>query len=367
VFREKLQPGQSNIDPTRQLEQLRECADLQSNIVEALVFCLKEFTFDLNEIGASRFKSDLDELVKVIQSGEPAKTIQRTFDSRKESILSYIATQETYFRDKEQELKDIIDVLRDNLTGVLGSNRDFASSIYDSSTRIEQVSQLDDIRRVKERLKSELVYVRKSVQEKQHRDTEMMETLSKEVDSLRVSLEKAKDDSMLDALTGAGNRMGLDMALAHQIERNKVSFRRFCLLMCDLDHFKNFNDTYGHQVGDLVLRTFVRECKGLIRDGDFIGRYGGEEFGIIIPGASLSDATRRAEKIRSTVASRVYTANRASTQPFSFTVSIGVSEARKEDSLEDVVRRADLALYAAKNMGRNKVATERQVKMDKAA
>lgn len=363
MFRDKSQPGQIPFEVTKQLDQLRERSDVQSHIVQSLIFCLKEFSFDLAEIGARKFKSDLDELSEVIQSSDSPKSIERAFDAKKESILSFISLEETYLREKEQELKDIIDLMRDNLSALLGSNRDFTTNIYESSLKIEQVSQLDDIRRIKERLRSELSYMKKSVQEKQVKDTSMMESLSKEVDSLRVSLEQAKDESMTDALTTAGNRLALDMLLDRRIERNKVSFRRFSVMMCDLDHFKVLNDTYGHQIGDMVLKTFVQECRSLVRDEDFIGRYGGEEFVILLPGVSLNEAIKRANKIRSNVASRMYTTCRSgASKPFRFTVSIGVSEALRDDTAEDVLRRADLAMYLAKSAGRNRVESERNVR-----
>jgi diguanylate cyclase len=363
MFRNKLSSGLTEQEMARQIEQLTERTQVESQIIEALVFFLKEFSFDLAEIGANRFKKGLDELAQAVHAREQPKSIQRVFESQKEPILTYIGTEQGYFRDKDTELKGIIEMLCKNLNDVLGNNKSFTSSMHESSLRIEQVSQLDDIRRIKDKLKSEMDYLKKSVQERQRQDVSMMASLSKEVDSLKVSLEKAVDDSMADALTGAGNRMALDLELSRQIERNKVSFRRFSVLMCDLDHFKRFNDTYGHQVGDSVLKTFVQECRAHIRAEDFIGRYGGEEFAIILPSASLSDAVKRGEKIQSTISAKMFTATTSRmSQPFGFTVSIGVSEARKEDSSEDLIHRADQALYAAKAQGRNRVVTERNIK-----
>jgi diguanylate cyclase (GGDEF)-like protein len=124
--------------------------------------------------------------------------------------------------------------------------------------------------------------------------------------------------------------------------------------MLDLDHFKNFNDTYGHHTGDLVLQIFAQRSRNSIREVDLIGRYGGEEIVIFLPETDLDIAVQVAERLRKSVADLPI---RISEQDLWITVSIGVSRRDEHTAeLETLIARADQAMYIAKHKGRNQVA-----------
>ena len=168
-----------------------------------------------------------------------------------------------------------------------------------------------------------------------------------ELRQLNVELER---QARTDALTGLANRMHTNERLAEEFARFKRSNIPYSVLVLDVDFFKRVNDTYGHSVGDEVLRHVAALLQGAIRQSDFVGRIGGEEFLVILPSTSLSQALLVAEKIRHVVA----------TTPVDrvgqLTVSVGVQEVLKDDADEDVVVvRADDWLYMAKAAGRNRV------------
>ena len=144
-----------------------------------------------------------------------------------------------------------------------------------------------------------------------------------------------------------------------------IAWKPFSLLLCDLDNFKNINDTHGHLVGDAVLSVFVAECRTLLREEDYIARYGGDEFVIILHGANLGNAVKKANAICNLLSAKLH---RFSGQDISVQiqmgVSIGVAEAHRRDSMESVIERADAALYYAKQRGRNRVASEREAKRE---
>jgi diguanylate cyclase (GGDEF)-like protein len=166
-------------------------------------------------------------------------------------------------------------------------------------------------------------------------------------------LENEKDMyqklSTLDALTGVQNRLGIGQFIsALGITRVTAS-----VIVIDLDHFKRINDQRGHHVGDRVLRTMGEILRSSTRNTDAVGRWGGEEFVLVCPGASMADAADLAEKLRH----RVLQTNFIPEDPLQITASFGVATSGVGQGFEDVFRQADQALYLAKNRGRNCVVT----------
>jgi len=162
-----------------------------------------------------------------------------------------------------------------------------------------------------------------------------------------------------DALTGAFNR-GAILAHAREeishIERRRQQKNDYTLsfILLDIDHFKRINDTYGHLVGDRVLEEMVARVRGVARGNDLIGRFGGEEFLLILPDADFEGALAAAERVRQAVGSRPFALKQ---ETIRLTVSLGVAASRPgEQSLDGVLQRADAGLYRAKAEGRNRVA-----------
>jgi diguanylate cyclase (GGDEF)-like protein/PAS domain S-box-containing protein len=157
-----------------------------------------------------------------------------------------------------------------------------------------------------------------------------------------------------DALTGLANRAGFFAAAQQEFASPERQDRQPALLMVDLDHFKQINDTYGHETGDAVLRSFARLCRRLFRSRDIIGRIGGEEFAILLPQTNLESALARAERLRQG-AEKLRFRGRAS--ELRVTTSIGVAQILPEEGTVDAaLSRADRALYRAKRAGRNRIA-----------
>lgn len=160
-----------------------------------------------------------------------------------------------------------------------------------------------------------------------------------------------------DPLTGAGNRVALDKTLEREIELAKRHSQPLSVLMLDIDHFKNVNDTYGHAMGDEVLKQVVKSISSCIRQTDMCFRYGGEEFLIMLASADSGGAYRIAERIRSSIEGAVFNHEKGS---LSITSSIGSATLYASDSMNSICERADSALYKAKNNGRNQVISDRE-------
>ncbi len=156
--------------------------------------------------------------------------------------------------------------------------------------------------------------------------------------------------AMTDQLTGVGNRHRLEQVLALEVERAARSGAPLAGFMADLDHFKRVNDEYGHQVGDIVLAAFGQLLREQTRATDVITRFGGEEFVVLLPNTDLAQAVSIAERARVTLADR-----RIAPVPHPVTGSFGVAVLAPGERGEDLIRRMDVSLYAAKNAGRNRV------------
>lgn len=175
-----------------------------------------------------------------------------------------------------------------------------------------------------------------------------------EVQTMQAQNRVLEQRATTDALTGINNRAAFDSRLASEIERSRRYGRPFALLILDVDHFKRFNDTYGHLVGDDVLKLVSQACSDTIRTADFVARYGGEEFAVIAPEIDLKQAAMFAERLRKAVEGRTYAYNG---QSLNVTVSIGVAAVNSEChtiEAKPIIRVADAALYQAKQSGRNR-------------
>lgn len=173
-----------------------------------------------------------------------------------------------------------------------------------------------------------------------------------EIDRQRNELGRSARDAMTDPLTGIPNRRALDHELSMLIAQHRRRSTTFSVIMVDIDHFKRVNDQNGHMVGDKVLKAFARNLTNCFRELDFIGRFGGEEFAVILPRTSLRLAGDAAERARESI---------ANCEDFStdvilkITASFGVAEIVGNETEMEVAQRADNALYAAKKAGRNQV------------
>ena len=179
-----------------------------------------------------------------------------------------------------------------------------------------------------------------------------------EVMELREALESIRTESQIDPVTTLVNRMFFDTALADSLRHAQRTGDSLSLLMTDIDHFKKFNDTFGHLTGDQVLRLVAVSIKQNVKGLDTAARFGGEEFAIILPGCDLQGASQVAEQVRKAVQARELVKRSTGENLGRVTISIGVATFRPDDTPITLVERADNALYAAKRNGRNIVVTE---------
>ncbi|MDW8405972.1 GGDEF domain-containing protein, partial [Chloroflexus sp.] len=166
---------------------------------------------------------------------------------------------------------------------------------------------------------------------------------------LQIEYELMEEWAFVDMLTGLANRRRCEQALREAVARNQRYGEVFTICLWDIDHFKQINDTYGHEGGDQVLRRMARLTRDTIRVNDVIGRWGGEEFFLLLPSTQLAEAEQLAERLRRLIMDQMALGDHA------VTASFGLAEYHPSDDQASLLARADAALYAAKSAGRNRV------------
>jgi diguanylate cyclase len=362
LFSKLRTPSPAQSPQAADLPMDNELQGLYLDTIHNLLLFLKDSALDIHEIGSEHFKSVLNDIKIKYNEEVKAKKLELYFKKQSEGIGDYLQRQKAYLGDREKELRDIIDLLSKAMTGLGSDNQTFYRRVFDHSEKLEQITLLDDIKKIKNALKTEVEQIKETVQTQKKQERLKIEKLAIQVDSLKGELEKTQVQLQTDALTGINNRKALDSYLEDRVERCNLQGASFAVLMLDIDDFKSINDTYGHLIGDRVLLAFATKCKSSIRADDFIARYGGEEFIILLPGASLRNAKKKAKQICKLLAAAQYADDSAGPGHFlSATVSIGVSTLQIGDTPATVIERADKALYFAKKSGKNRVATEKDI------
>lgn len=178
---------------------------------------------------------------------------------------------------------------------------------------------------------------------------------TREIDGLKTSLQAARAEALTDGLTGIANRKLFDETLRNRITEAQGDSQDLCLILCDIDHFKSFNDRWGHQTGDQVIRFVAGSLTAYALPDHLVARYGGEEFAIVMPRTALDQAAQISNSIRTAIEAKKLM-RRSTSEPLGqITVSFGLALWRADESPQSFIERADAALYASKRNGRNQV------------
>jgi diguanylate cyclase len=203
-----------------------------------------------------------------------------------------------------------------------------------------------------------LVTATAEMQQNNHALEARLSASKKEIDQLQAHLEAVRTESLTDPLTTLANRKSFDDALLQAIGDARARNEHLSLLMSDVDHFKKFNDSFGHLTGDQVLRLVAMSIKQNVKGQDTAARYGGEEFAVLLPNTMLHSAITVANHIRCAVMARELLKRSTGQHLGRVTISIGVATLRPNDTPQTLIERADACLYAAKRSGRNQVVGE---------
>jgi diguanylate cyclase len=226
-----------------------------------------------------------------------------------------------------------------------------SDSLAAKSAHLERGPSLEEMRRIL----GEVVGETRGIARNSQLLKEMLDETRQDVEALRDELEHTRLQVSIDALTGLKNRRAFDAALQESCSQANKPTIALSLLLIDIDHFKDVNDTYGHLIGDKVIRSVGALLSANIKGKDTVARIGGEEFAVLLPETPLANAERVGEVLRAAVErSRLTRADTGETVG-RVTVSIGIAAYQPGESSEDFMERADKALYLSKKAGRNRV------------
>lgn len=259
-------------------------------------------------------------------------------------------------------LSSEVDKIMQLVQAAVGDNSELGTSVRVASKDLNSKSTPADIGRVVEAIMGASVEMEKRSKELEERLTET----KTELNTLQSNLTKARGEARTDGLTGVNNRKAFDELLTEEVARANANNTSLCLIMGDIDHFKNFNDTWGHRTGDQVLRLVANCLKSGAREGDSVARYGGEEFAVIMPGTASDCAEGLANSIREAIQARELVKRSTGETLGRVTMSMGISSFQAGDNPASMIERADGNLYSAKRSGRNRVVADPATAMPRA-
>jgi diguanylate cyclase len=250
--------------------------------------------------------------------------------------------------DEIEQVMAMIDV-------AAGSANTYTESLVDMSERLGSSKDRDTLRAIVEGL----VQSTKEMEASNRQLEARLSASKQEISELQENLETVRTESLTDPLTQLANRKFFDTTLEVAIADARAKNEPLSLMMTDIDHFKNFNDSYGHLTGDQVLRLVATSVKSNVKGQDTAARYGGEEFAVILPNTVLRAAITVGDHIRRAVMTKELMKRSTGEHLGRVTISVGVATLRKNDTAQSLIERTDSCLYAAKRHGRNRVMSEK--------
>jgi diguanylate cyclase len=234
-----------------------------------------------------------------------------------------------------------------------GSATSYSESLADASQKIHAADR-DGLRAIVE----SMVIATREMEKTNHALEAHLKASKNEISQLQQNLEAVRTESLTDPLTTLANRKFFDQSLEKAMAECVKTGEPLVLMMSDIDHFKKFNDTFGHLTGDQVLRLVAQSLKQNVKGRDIAARYGGEEFAVVLPRTALKPALTVADQIRRAVMGKELMKRSTGEHLGRITISMGVALCRPADTAASLIGRADACLYAAKRNGRNRVICE---------
>ena len=250
-----------------------------------------------------------------------------------------------------------IDAVHDAIDSAMATANAYSGTLQSASGDLAHDMSEADLRAMAGKLLNET----RRMQDANAQLEAKLEASRDDIASLQRDLDEVRRESLLDPLTKIHNRKSFDEGLLKAFANASDNGTPLCLMLVDIDHFKSFNDTWGHQTGDQVLRLVAMTLKSNIKGKDIAARYGGEEFAAILPETDLEGAVIVADNIRKAIQAKELLKRSTNEKLGRMTASFGVAMYKPGDTPASLIERADRCLYAAKHAGRNRVLSENEL------
>ena len=261
-------------------------------------------------------------------------------------------------RDAGDRLTEELNAVTSAVTEAQKSNAAYGRSLAKANSELTDVDDPLSLKKMVDGLSS----ATRNAQQENARLEKQLADSTAEMTRLREHLEQVRRDATTDSLTNLANRKAFDEEAERAIDDARATGQPLTLAVLDIDHFKSFNDTWGHQTGDQVIRFVASVIGRMGAPPRFAARYGGEEFALIFPGESAEEAKDALEDIRCEINSRMLKRRSTNEDLGTISVSAGLAQYRGGENLDGLIERADAALYNAKRNGRNQVVSAGSIK-----
>ncbi|WOD11467.1 diguanylate cyclase [Pseudomonas sp. NyZ704] len=296
----------------------------------------------------------MDELAALVMGAQQSR--QADFERYLQQLNSRLAQ----FQGNIEQAHESYNESREVGRALEGSIREQVEELH---VDVRQATELESLKaNVEAQLNALLSNVERSRQLRDDQETlvagqldtmvQRIQVMEVEAQTFRNHLEEQRQRAMIDSLTGMANRAGLQKRMEEEFERWQRYGGELLMAVLDVDHFKSINDRFGHLAGDKVLRLIAQQLSRRLRKSDFIGRFGGEEFVLLMPGTTAEQAASALEALRQGIEESPF---HFKTERVTITISVGYTAFKRDDTLDEVFGRADRAMYQAKEQGRNRI------------
>lgn len=293
-------------------------------------------------------KKEITERLKTAAGGKLGEDVCRELY---EKFLSDKRHQEMFQKAGDQIHSTLQDV-SGLMNNVRTATSEYSGTLENVSNKLTSAKSSDDLQKIMKSVVSDTT----KMMEQNRKLEEQLDKSARAMDELKKELDRVRREAMTDGLTGLANRKSFDEQMNRLVSEAARDSKTFTLLLADIDHFKSFNDNFGHQVGDQVLRLVARTLVDGVKGRDIAARYGGEEFAIILPDTNIDAGVYVGDSLRKALANKDVVNRSTGEQLSKITMSVGVAQYYANESIESLIERADAALYTAKHNGRNQVA-----------
>jgi diguanylate cyclase len=308
--------------------------------------------YEIWYVYATGYNSPLNKIINETLARN-GKLTEADLEQIYDTYLSQIKTTDRIDKVGARVIGEIDDVMT-LITDALAISASYEDSLSGATEKLSAVKNRDQLKAIIETL----VHSTREMRETNKALEDRLQLSKTEIGNLQQSLDAIRAESLTDPLTGLGNRKYFDRSIERAVQIALESGEPLSLLMFDIDHFKSFNDSYGHLTGDQVLRLVGLSLKQTIKGQDITARYGGEEFAVVLPNTGLRQALTVADHIRRAVMAKELKKKSTGEILGRVTISVGVSILKPDDDTDSLIERADACLYAAKRNGRNRVICE---------
>ncbi len=320
---------------------------------------------DIDTHPIRRVREQLDEFTRELVGAGKEESEKVLFRFR-QFFSGYRVAEYTYIRKNFEDFKGIIWNFVEHMSEDFQHEQTDDKEVQSNLEQLKEAVETDSIDLLRAKSKEFIHFYVEHQTKREQRRSKRMKNVRKNLDQVKKQLVEADRTMRLDHLTQAYNRRSFDEQMKQQFNLHTLEEAPVTLVSMDIDFFKKINDTYGHDIGDFVLKECVRILQGVFaQETDFVARIGGEEFAIVLADHALPQAIKRAEEAMTKIRKEVFVKDNMELR---FTVSMGIAQLNTGETVDQWMKRADSALYESKNSGRNRyTVSPSPAEMDKVA